>query len=71
MGYSTEFTGSIEITPRLKKEDKEFLDKFFEIRHMKRDMSKLKGIKKEDISKFGKDGCFYLVDDKYDVLRCP
>ena len=66
MGYSTEFTGSIGITPRLKKEDKEFLDKFFEIRHMKRDMSKLKGIKKEDISKFGKDGCFYLVDDKYD-----
>ena len=66
MGYNTDYRGSIEITPCLKEDDKEFLDKFFEIRHMKRDMSKLKGIKKEDIGKFGKDGCYYLVDDEYD-----
>lgn len=62
MGYSTEFSGVIEITPRLKNEDKEFLDKFFQIRHMKRDMSKLKGISKNVIKEFGKDGCFYLKD---------
>lgn len=62
MGYNTEYMGSVKITPRLKKEDKEFLDKFFQIRHMKRDMSKLEGVKTEDIEKFGKDGCFYLKD---------
>lgn len=62
MGYSTEFIGKIKISPNLNEKDKEFLDKFFQIRHMKRDMSKLEGVKTEDIEKFGKDGCFYLKD---------
>ena len=62
MGYSTDFNGEIKISPKLKANDKEFLDKFFQIRHMKRDMSKLKGISKNAIKEFGKDGCFYLKD---------
>ena len=62
MGYSTDFNGMIKISPNLKELDKEFLDKFFQIRHMKRDMSKLKGISKNDIKEFGNDGCFYLKD---------
>ena len=62
MGYSIDFDGKIKISPKLKDNDKEFLDKFFQIRHMKRDMSKLEGVKVEDIEKFGKDGCFYLKD---------
>ena len=62
MGYSTDFNGEIKISPKLKTLDKEFLDKFFQIRHMKRDMSKLKGINKNAIKEFGKDGCFYLKD---------
>ena len=62
MGYSTDFNGEIKISPKLKANDKEFLDKFFQIRHMKRDMSKLKGISKNAIKQLGKHGCFYLMD---------
>ena len=62
MGYSTDFNGEIKISPKLKANDKEFLDKFFQIRHMKRDMTKLKDISENLIKECGKDGCFYLKD---------
>ena len=62
MGYSTDFNGMIKISPNLKELDKEFLDKFFQIRHMKRDMTKLKDISENLIKEYGKDGCFYLKD---------
>ena len=62
MGYSTDFNGTIKISPNLKELDKEFLDKFFQIRHMKRDMTKLKDISENLIKEYGKDGCFYLKD---------
>ena len=71
MGYSTDFNGEIKISPKLKTIDKEFLDKFFQIRHMKRDMSKLKGISKNAIKEFGKDGCFYLKDYYDDIKEMP
>ena len=71
MGYSIELDGKIKISPKLKTFDKEFLDKFFQIRHMKRDMSKLKGISKNAIKEFGKDGCFYLKDYYDDIKEMP
>ena len=67
MGYSTDFNGKIKISPKLKDNDKEFLDKFFQIRHMKRDMTKLKDISEDLIKECGKDGCFYLKD--YDGIK--
>ena len=71
MGYSIDLDGKIKISPKLKANDKEFLDKFFQIRHMKRDMSKLKGISKNAIKEFGKDGCFYLKDYYDDIKEMP
>ena len=62
MGYSIDLDGKIKISPKLKDNDKEFLDKFFQIRHMKRDMTKLKDISENLIKECGKDGCFYLKD---------
>lgn len=67
MGYSIVLDGKIKISPKLKDNDKEFLDKFFQIRHMKRDMTKLKDISEDLIKECGKDGCFYLKD--YDDIK--
>ena len=67
MGYSIDLDGKIKISPKLKDNDKEFLDKFFQIRHMKRDMTKLKDISEDLIKECGKDGCFYIKD--YDGIK--
>jgi hypothetical protein len=56
MGYTTEFAGSFSITPTLKPEHKEFLDKLKNTRRMVRSV---------DESKYGIDGEFY-VDGKKD-----
>jgi hypothetical protein len=52
MGYTTDFTGTFQITPTLKKEDKEFLTKLASTRRMKR-----------NIVGYGVEGEFY-VDGK-------
>jgi hypothetical protein len=41
MGYSTDFFGVFNVTPKLKQEDNEFLTKLAQTRRMKRDVTKL------------------------------
>lgn len=55
MGYTTEFSGSFKVTPPLTKDDREFLTKFSETRHMKR-----KGMP----DSMGEEGEFYVGDDE-------
>jgi hypothetical protein len=47
MGYTTDFTGSFDVTPVLEPEHREYLSKFAETRRMKRDSVKAKEMKDE------------------------
>lgn len=47
MGYTTEFSGSFKISPSIKEEHVNYINRFSSVRHMKRDVSKLKNIKDE------------------------
>jgi hypothetical protein len=69
MGYTTEFGGCVKLDKPLSPELKEYFEKFFGIRHMKRDPNKLH---KEDIKKslhnligfpVGAEGEFYCDPD--------
>ena len=44
MGYSTEFFGELEFNKPITDELKDFINKFADVRHMKRDVNKLKEI---------------------------
>lgn len=50
MGYTTDFKGQFEITPKLRPEDRKFLKKFSETRRVKRNVD----------PKYGVDGEFYV-----------
>jgi len=55
MGYTTDFEGGFEITPKLKEEDHTFLTKFAETRRMKRKLG----------PEYGVEGEFYVDGDGF------
>lgn len=56
MGYTTEFHGKFNITPKLSEDDRLYLTKFSETRRMKRDLSKIN---------YGIDGEWYVDGEGY------
>lgn len=69
MGYTTDFTGSFQITPTLKPEHKAYIDKFSETRRYKRVaefVEKLPDpIRIAAGLPIGVDGGFYVAEDRY------
>lgn len=65
MGYTTDFEGSLEITPALKPEQVKFINDFSSTRRMKRDVKKLNEIYKGEYGldgKYGVDGEYFVLD---------
>lgn len=68
MGYDTEFSGSITITPRLSDEQIAYINLFHETRRMKRDNDILKAIYQGKHGLLGTDnygvfGEYFAFDD--------
>lgn len=69
MGYDTNFDGSIDIQPALSKELTDYIRQFSNIRHFKRDISKIHELNGGLGLSFclngnpGEDGCFYIGND--------
>ena len=77
MGYNTDFTGAIRITPRIDEPLAGKLEQWLELRHMRRDVAALEHlyVTKEERSahtlfsddNFGQEGEFYLPDKTKDL----
>ena len=68
MGYNTDFNGELKIEPVLKPEDKLFLERFSNSRHMKRDV--VKTIELFGQGNYGVEGEWFL-DDKMNPDHTP
>lgn len=66
MGYTTEFEGRFDLNKKLDEETYNYLVKFAEIRHMKRDLTRI--MLKEDAEKYGVDGWRFVEDDDTSVV---
>lgn len=64
MGYTTEFEGRFDLNKKLDEETYNYLVKFAETRHMKRDLTKI--MPKEDAEKYGVDGWKFVDAVKID-----
>ena len=76
MGYNTDFTGSIRITPRITDPLAEKLEQWLELRHMRRDVEALEQLYATEEERnahtlfgdgdFGLEGEFFLPDETKD-----
>ena len=76
MGYNTDFSGAIRITPRIAEPLAEKLEQWLELRHMRRDVAALEKLYATEEDRkahtlfsdgnFGQEGEFYLPDETKD-----